>query len=121
MVENPPPVRGAAVNSLMIKGVRYGLPALLITAVLVAAIAAPGGIGRVDAAVFVGAGFFIFVLNFMLFYGVAGDRDREEEDAARRFLDENGRWPNEAIARSSSANGFTAPTPTGDKQAVARR
>jgi hypothetical protein len=27
--------------------------------------------------------------------GVAGDRDRDREEEARRFFDEHGRWPDE--------------------------
>jgi hypothetical protein len=32
----------------------------------------------------------------ILYFVVAGDGDRDEEEAARRYFDEHGRWPDES-------------------------
>jgi hypothetical protein len=86
-------------TSLIVSGVRYGLPALLVSVGVVMLVADPGGNG-LKAAVFLGAADCMLAVNFMLRYSAAGDHDREEEGAARRFFDEHGSWPNEAIARA---------------------
>ena len=72
--------------------VRYGIPlALLIAGVVVA-----GASGSVAAgALFVSAATAVLLLNVLYRIGVQGDRDRDREEEARRFLDEHGRWPGE--------------------------
>jgi len=75
--------------------VRAWLPALVVLGgVLVMAIggnddALTGGAG------IVGAGLAIFLLNLLIRIGSSGERDRDEEDAARTFFDRHGRWPDE--------------------------
>ncbi len=35
------------------------------------------------------------MLNFLFRLAVSGDLEREQEEAARRYFDEHGRWPDE--------------------------
>ena len=73
--------------------VRYGIPlALLIAGVVVAALS---GSGVVAGAMFISAATAVLLLNVLHRIGVAGDRDRDREEEARRFFDEHGRWPDE--------------------------
>jgi hypothetical protein len=73
--------------------VRYGIPlALLVAGVVVAATA---GSGIVAGAMFISAATAVLLLNVLYRIGVAGDRDRDREEEARRFFDEHGRWPDE--------------------------
>jgi hypothetical protein len=44
---------------------------------------------------FTGAGLAVLFLNVLFRLGVEGDREREEEEAARAFLDAHGYWPDE--------------------------
>jgi hypothetical protein len=37
----------------------------------------------------------VFMLNFFFRLGVAGDRDRDREEEARRYFDRHGYWPDE--------------------------
>lgn len=41
------------------------------------------------------AGASIWFVNFLWRVGVSGDRDRDEEDVARAYFAEHGRWPDE--------------------------
>jgi hypothetical protein len=77
---------------LGLHAVRYGIPlALLIAGVVVA-----GTSGSLAAgALFISAGTAVLLLNVLHRIGVQGDRDRDREEAARRFFDEHGRWPDE--------------------------
>jgi hypothetical protein len=74
--------------------VRYVLPATVVAA---------GGIvmafgGETDlegGAGIVSAGLAIYAVNWLFRLSVDGDRVREQEEAARRYLDRHGRWPDE--------------------------
>jgi hypothetical protein len=71
--------------------VRYGIPAALFIAGMVV-----WGTGSVAAgAMFISASTAVLLLNFLFRIGVEGDKERDREDAARRFFDEHGRWPDE--------------------------
>ena len=37
----------------------------------------------------------VWLLNLLYRVGVKGDRERDEEDRARAYFDEHGRWPDE--------------------------
>jgi hypothetical protein len=50
-------------------------------------------IGLEAAAMIVGAGLSVFLFGWLFRVGVEGDRERDLEEAARRYLDEHGRWP----------------------------
>jgi hypothetical protein len=43
----------------------------------------------------IGAGLSVLLVNVLFRFGVSGDRERADEDAARRAFDRTGRWPDE--------------------------
>jgi hypothetical protein len=76
-------------------GLRYVLPgAVLLAGLIVMALGSEadleGGAG------IVGAGLAIYAMNWLYRASVDGDRVRDEEEAARAYLDVHGRWPDEA-------------------------
>jgi hypothetical protein len=75
--------------------VRYGIAGALILAGQVVLIVdtGPNGSGWEGWALFTGAGIAVLLLNLLFRMGVEGDRDREREEAARRYFDEHGHWP----------------------------
>jgi hypothetical protein len=85
----------AVLSRVLIFTVRYGIAIALIVAgqVVLIADAGPRGAGWEGWALFTGAGLAILLLNGLFRMGVQGDRDREREEAARRYFDEHGRWP----------------------------
>jgi len=62
-------------------------------------------------AMFTGAGLSVLLLNQLHRIGVSGDRERGDEDAARRYFDEHGRWPDQARAGLRDADGAAEPGP----------
>jgi uncharacterized membrane protein YccC len=79
----------------VLRVVRYGLPAALVLAGFVLLIAAPDSTRYEGFAMCVGAGLALFLLNWLFRLGAAGDKEREQEDAAREYLAEHGRWPDD--------------------------
>src|SRR3954454_22601195 len=76
--------------------VRYGIGLVLIVGGIAAAAAgASVEIGMMA----VGGGIGLIGLNVVYRLGVEGDREREQEEAARRSFDEHGYWPDEAPRR----------------------
>jgi hypothetical protein len=55
----------------------------------------PGGFGVDGFAMAVGGGLSVLLINFLFRLGASGDLEREREEAARRYLDEHGVWPDE--------------------------
>jgi hypothetical protein len=51
--------------------------------------AAAAGVGLIIVAV------IVWMINWMFRMGVSSNEDREQEEAARRYFDEHGRWPDE--------------------------
>ena len=47
----------------------------------------------------VSAGLSVWLINLLYRIGVKGDRERDEEDRARAYFDEHGRWPDEERGR----------------------
>jgi hypothetical protein len=82
-------------SPITVNAVRYGISgALLIAGIVVWAI------GSVAAgAMFISAATAVLLLNVLHRIGVEGDKDRDREEAARRFFDEHGRWPDEPERR----------------------
>jgi hypothetical protein len=78
--------------------VRYGIPILLIVIGQIVLFADFGeqGAGWEGWSLFTGAGVAVLLLNFLYRLGVEGDKDREREEAARRYFDEHGHWPDGA-------------------------
>jgi hypothetical protein len=79
----------------MMPFVRYGLPALLFLAGIVMLVLQPNTIGIEGFAMATGAALATLLLNALFRAGVQGDRERDREEAARRYLGEHGRWPDE--------------------------
>jgi hypothetical protein len=79
-------------SPITVNAVRYGISgALLIAGIVVWAI------GSIAAgAMFISAATAVLLLNVLHRIGVEGDKDRDREEAARRYLDEHGHWPDES-------------------------
>jgi hypothetical protein len=78
----------------LLLAVRYGVPVAIVLAgfLLMVVASSPsavhGGLG------IIGAGLAVGLLN--VFYRLSvGDRDRNDEDAARDYFDVHGHWPDE--------------------------
>ena len=74
---------------------RYGLPGALVIAGFVVLIVADGSVKWDGFAMCVGAGLSVLLLNILFRFGAKGDEERQREDAAREYLAEHGRWPDE--------------------------
>ncbi len=73
---------------------RYGLPAIVVLAGLVAmafdtTTSLEGGAGLVSA------GLAIWFVNWLFRIGAAGDAERDAEERAREYFDRHGHWPDE--------------------------
>ena len=79
---------------MILNAVRYGLPLALLLAGMVVA-ATSGRIGVAVGAMFISSATAVLLLNLLYRIGVEGDKERDREEAARRYFDEHGRWPNE--------------------------
>lgn len=75
--------------------VRWMLPALVVLAGFVILVVRRDMIGLEAFGLLVGAGLSIWLINFLYRLSVSGVRDRDDEDRARRYLDEHGHWPDE--------------------------
>lgn len=87
---------GASGRSKAVLAVRYVLPAGIVVAAIVVLAFNHSINGLEGAAMFVGAAGAILLLNVLYRVGVTGDIERDEEAAARDYLDEHGHWPDEA-------------------------
>lgn len=75
--------------------IRYVLPVLVVVVAIILFALNPSLDSADGAAALIGAGLSIALLNFLHRMGVSGDRDRDDEAAARRYFDEHGHWPDE--------------------------
>ena len=75
--------------------VRYVVPAVIAVAGVIVLILNQSITGLEGFAMFIGAAGSILLLNVLYRLGVSGDRERDEEEAAREYFDEHGRWPDE--------------------------
>ena len=82
--------------------VRYGIGATMILAGIVVLIVSPGGFGVDGFAMAVGGGLSVLLINYMYRLSLDSNRDRDEEEAARNYLAEHGRWPDEQPGPHSS-------------------
>ena len=78
--------------------VRYALPLLICLGGVVAIAIEPNRNGLEGAVLIVSAGLSVALLNWLYRVGVAGERERDDEDEARAFFDRNGVWPDEIRA-----------------------
>ena len=90
--------------------VRYGIGGATILAGVVVLMAVGGDLEMYGFASALGAGLSVLLLNLLYRIGVSGDRDREREEEARRYLDEHGLWPDdEEESRERGAEPVTQP------------
>jgi hypothetical protein len=82
--------------------VRYWLGAIMIFGGILCLIISPGGFGTEGFSMAVGAGLSVLMLNWLYRLGASGDREREQEEAAREYLERHGHWPDEAAPPSRS-------------------
>ncbi len=83
-------------TSPLIRFLRWWLPAIVVATGV--GLAAANGFTEDSlegGAAIVGAGLSIWLMNVLLRVGISGDRDRDDEAAARAYFDEHGRWPDE--------------------------
>jgi hypothetical protein len=79
-----------------VRVVRTWLPIGIIVAGCVIAVASGFSTnGAEGATLLIAAGLSVWLLNLLYRIGVKGDRERDEEDAARAFFDAHGYWPDE--------------------------
>jgi hypothetical protein len=74
---------------------RYGLPALLVAAGFVILFTVDGNLRWDGWAMCVGSGLAVWLLNFLFRMGAKGDRERDDEVAAREYFGKHGHWPDE--------------------------
>jgi hypothetical protein len=89
--------RGAAAIGMFV--VRYGIGAAMVIAGIVLLIAVPGT-GVDGFAMAVGGGLAVVMINGLFRLGVSGDEERAREEAARRYFDEHGEWPDDPPPRT---------------------
>ena len=75
---------------------RYGLPATLFVAGFVLLFAADKSIALEGWAMCIGAALALILWNVLFRLGSSGDKDRQAEEDARKYLMEHGHWPDEA-------------------------
>jgi len=75
--------------------VRYVLPGVIFLAGVFALIFSDTLTGLEGLAMGIGVAGSVLLLNVLYRVGVKGDLERDDEEAARVFYDEHGRWPDE--------------------------
>jgi hypothetical protein len=90
-----PPAPPQRTTSIWVTAVRYGIGVVMVIGGVVMLIANPGGFGVDGFAMAVGGGLSVLMINWLFRLGVSGDLERDQEEAARRFFDEHGHWPDE--------------------------
>jgi hypothetical protein len=75
--------------------VRYVVPAVIAVLGVIVLIFNQTIIGLEGFAMAIGVAGSILLLNVLYRVGVSGDRERDDEEAARAYFDEHGRWPDE--------------------------
>jgi hypothetical protein len=75
---------------------RYGIGGAMVLAGIILLVTNSGGFGVDGFALGVGGGLSLIMLNFLYRLGVSGDRERDQEEAARTYLEHHGYWPDEA-------------------------
>jgi hypothetical protein len=92
-IEVPPGPDKRSANAML--AVRYVLPAAIALAGLIVLVFNRTINGLEGFAMGIGVAGSILLLNILYRVGVSGDRERDEEEAARVYFDEHGRWPGE--------------------------
>jgi hypothetical protein len=76
--------------------VRYVLPAIVALVGIVILVVEPTLLGLEGFVLFTAAASSILLLNVLHRIGVRGEQERYDEEAAREYFDEHGRWPDDA-------------------------
>jgi hypothetical protein len=79
----------------MVRFLRYGLPAVLVLAGFVILFTVDSSSRWDGWAMCVGSGLAVLLLNWLFRMGAKGDRERDDEVAAREYLGKHGRWPDD--------------------------
>ena len=80
-------------NTMLV--VRYVVPAAIAIVGVLVLVFNQTINGLEGFAMAIGVAGSILLLNVLYRVGVSGDRERDEEEAARDYFDEHGRWPDE--------------------------
>lgn len=93
----PEPTASTAASwrSAGLLAVRYGIGSAIMLAGVVILLAVPGDLGAYGFASAMGAAMSVLLLNLLYRMSVSSERDREREEEARRYFDENGVWPDD--------------------------
>ncbi len=89
------PSRADRRSAHTVLAVRYVLPAVIALVGVIVLIFNRSINGLEGFAMGIGVAGSILLLNVLYRIGVSGDRERDEEEAARVYFDEHGRWPDE--------------------------
>ena len=95
------PASSRSQRRLGLLAVRYGLGAILVVAGFIVLAVNPGGFGVDGFAMAVGSGLSVLMLNWLYRLGVKSDEERVDEEQARIYLAEHGRWPDDPPRRPS--------------------
>jgi hypothetical protein len=94
MTQNPPAGTDKRTEHTMF-AVRYVLPAVIAAAGVLVLIVEQTINGLEGFVMGIGVAGSILLLNVLYRIGVSGDRERDEEEAARVYFDQHGRWPDD--------------------------
>jgi hypothetical protein len=90
--------------------VRVWLPVAIVVGGIIAIVATGGSLSGWEGGVaIIAAGISVWMLNVIFRVGVAGERERDAEDAARDFYAEHGYWPDEAPPAAAEPAPAAAP------------
>lgn len=89
--------------------VRIWLPAIICTGGVLVIVIGRDENAYDGGAAIIGAGLSVWLLNLLFRVGVTGDHERADEDAARLFFDEHGRWPDDPPPPDPPAGSAPAP------------
>lgn len=90
-----PPAPDTPASSIGLLIVRYGIGGVMVLGGIVMLVISPSGLGTEGFGMAVGGGLAVLLLNLLYRMGVSGDREREQEEEARRYFDVHGEWPEE--------------------------
>ena len=79
-------------TTLLLRLIRYVIPLATVIAGVVA-MSLGGRNNLLGGAALVGAGLAVGAISWAYRFSVREDADREREEAARRYFDMHGRWP----------------------------
>ena len=101
-IQSPTPTTSTSITwrSAGLFAVRYGIGGVMVLAGIAVLIVVPGDMGMYGFASAIGAGLSVMLLNLLYRLSVSGDREREREEEARRYLDDHGVWPDDDEAQT---------------------